>query len=250
MIGHRGVAACAPENTLAGFKLAAQQGIDWIEFDLRLTKDNQLVIFHDALLQRTTNESGWVHDKTLSELITLDAGSWFHPKFQNEKIPSFVHALPLLLSLNLTLNIELKLPQDPSLHHVNTFAKELSNTLHYHWPKELPLPLVSSFYWPILHQLRSAIPTLPLGFLNKTCSPALLLEIAKTPNAACHTHFEALTPEILLFAKEIQVPLLSYTVNDPTIAATLLDQGIFAIFSDDPTKIIQHLQTTYVNIAG
>ncbi|MFI4937558.1 MAG: glycerophosphodiester phosphodiesterase family protein [Candidatus Berkiellales bacterium] len=248
IIGHRGVAALAPENTLASFQLAAKQGIDWVEFDLRLTKDDQLVIFHDDSLQRTTNGEGFVHEKTLNELIALDAGSWFHPDYHAEKIPHFNEIFPELLMMNLTLNLELKLPSNPTLEHVQGFARSLTELLQIHWPKDLNLPLISSFHWPILFLLRNLTPTLPLGFLTKTCTESVLQEIAEIPNSACHTHFQSLTPELLLLANEYDVPVLTYTVNDPETAIRLLEQGVFAVFSDDPLQILRHMLKRHDNM--
>ncbi len=70
-IGHRGASAYAPENTLKSFKKAIEMGVDAIEFDVRKTKDNRLVVFHDANVKRTTNGRGLVADLTLSEIKDL-----------------------------------------------------------------------------------------------------------------------------------------------------------------------------------
>ncbi len=87
VIGHRGAASLAPENTFAGFDLALELGVDAIETDVQKTKDGRLVIFHDSQVQRTTNGSGVLQELTWDELEKLDAGSWFHPRFKGEKIP-------------------------------------------------------------------------------------------------------------------------------------------------------------------
>ena len=77
IIGHRGCAGYAPENTLEGIHTAADMGIEWVEFDVKLTKDQVPILFHDETLDRTTNSSGEVKDLTLSEIKELDAGSYF-----------------------------------------------------------------------------------------------------------------------------------------------------------------------------
>jgi glycerophosphoryl diester phosphodiesterase len=87
VIGHRGAASLAPENTFAGFDLALQLGVDAIETDVQRTKDGRLVLFHDARIERTTNGRGWLQHMAWHELRELDAGSWFHRRYTGERIP-------------------------------------------------------------------------------------------------------------------------------------------------------------------
>ena len=87
-IAHRGASGYAPENTFAAFDLAAEMNADMIELDVQLTKDRQIVVIHDDRVDRTTNGSGFVKDFTLEELQKLDAGSWYGPAFQGERIPT------------------------------------------------------------------------------------------------------------------------------------------------------------------
>ena len=87
VIAHRGASGQAPENTLAAIHKALAIGVDMIEMDVRQTRDGAIVLMHDRTLNRTTNGKGRVAKKSLSELQTLDAGSWFDPSFANERIP-------------------------------------------------------------------------------------------------------------------------------------------------------------------
>lgn len=115
LIAHRGASSYAPEHTAAAYKLAIAQGADYVEQDLQVTKDGQLVCLHDLTLERTTNAkdvfpgrartlhregaelTGWhVTDFTLAEIKQLDAGSWFAPKFKGEKILTFQEAIDLV----------------------------------------------------------------------------------------------------------------------------------------------------------
>ncbi|MDW7658059.1 MAG: glycerophosphodiester phosphodiesterase family protein [Bacillota bacterium] len=86
VIGHRGACAYAPENTQASFKIAYDMGVDSIETDIRCTCDGVLVLCHDALVDRTSNGRGPVEKHTYEQLLTLDFGSWFSPRFANERI--------------------------------------------------------------------------------------------------------------------------------------------------------------------
>jgi glycerophosphoryl diester phosphodiesterase len=87
VIGHRGAAALAPENTWDSFDLALALGVDAIETDIRATSDGELVLIHDQQLQRTTNGQGLVNATSWSIIQTLDAGSWFSNQYRNARIP-------------------------------------------------------------------------------------------------------------------------------------------------------------------
>jgi glycerophosphoryl diester phosphodiesterase len=114
-VAHRGASAYAPEHTLAAYRLAIEMGADYVEQDLAVTRDGVLICLHDASLERTTNveelfphrvstaniegneRRAWVaNDFTLAEIKTLDAGSWFDPKFKGETIPTFDEAIALI----------------------------------------------------------------------------------------------------------------------------------------------------------
>ena len=130
LVAHRGASAYAPENTVPAFRLAADQGATFVEFDLRLTKDGQIVCLHDDSLERTTDVEDifaerfqsvpgaggqsarrWLlSDFTLAELRRLDAGSWFGPSFRGTRIPTFAETIDALRGRS-GLFIELKSPE-------------------------------------------------------------------------------------------------------------------------------------------
>ena len=108
IIGHRGAFNSAPENTLSAFRKAAQLGARWVEIDVRLSSDKVPVIFHDNVVNRTTNGQGPVGTFTLDSLKKLDAGSYYHTDFSGEKIPTLLETIRLCIELNLGINIEIK----------------------------------------------------------------------------------------------------------------------------------------------
>jgi glycerophosphoryl diester phosphodiesterase len=130
LIAHRGASAYAPENTVPAFRLAADQGATFVEFDVQLTKDRQIVCLHDESLERTTDveqvfperfrsvmgpngqtTKRWMlADFTLAEVRRLDAGSWFGPSFKGTRIPTFGETIDALRGRS-GLFIELKLPE-------------------------------------------------------------------------------------------------------------------------------------------
>ena len=107
VVGHRGAPSRAPENTLASFQAALDIGVDAIELDVHLTRDGHLVVIHDQNLARTTNGKGLVHEHTLAELKTLDAGSWFNASFAGERIPTFEEVIALI-GRRVPLQVEIK----------------------------------------------------------------------------------------------------------------------------------------------
>ena len=109
VIGHRGAASLAPENTFAGFGLALQLGVDVIETDVQRTKDGKLVLFHDARIERTTNGRGWLRRMAWEELRGLDAGSWFHRWYTGERIPLLTDFLQRYGS-KIPIELEVKQP--------------------------------------------------------------------------------------------------------------------------------------------
>ena len=137
VVAHRGASAYAPEHTLAAYQLAIEQGADYVEQDLAVTKDSVLICLHDASLERTTNveqlfpnrvstqtiegktRRAWLaNDFTLAEIKSLDAGSWFDPKFKAEKVPTFDEAVALIRG-KAGIFPELKVPEIYAGRNVN-----------------------------------------------------------------------------------------------------------------------------------
>ena len=106
---HRGWYAKYPENTVPAFRAAVELGVDQVETDVRVTADGELVLIHDATLDRTTNGTGKVIDMTFEELRALDAGSWKGEEFKGYQIPTFKEFMEYMATLpEMTLDIELK----------------------------------------------------------------------------------------------------------------------------------------------
>lgn len=105
---HRGASAYRPENTMASFQKALQLGTDMLELDVQLTKDNQIIVFHDFDLQRIAKREGMIKDFTYAELKDIDVGSWFSEEYHAERIPLFEELLELAQN-KVWINIELKI---------------------------------------------------------------------------------------------------------------------------------------------
>ena len=107
-IAHRGLNQAYPENTIPAFEGALAAGADFIETDIRTTRDGVLVVIHDGTVDRTTNGTGRVRDFTLAELQALDAGGWFAPEFTGLRVPTFLEVARLVSSQGRSLYIDFK----------------------------------------------------------------------------------------------------------------------------------------------
>lgn len=112
VVAHRGLAPGYPENTLLAFRHALSLGVDFIEVDLRMTKDGIPVIIHDDTVDRTTDGQGGVETFTLSEIKKLDAGSLVGPEFAGTRIPTLEETLALVTSLGGKLLMDIKSSSD------------------------------------------------------------------------------------------------------------------------------------------
>lgn len=110
VIGHRGIAAAYPENTLISFEKAVEGGVDAIEFDVHMTRDEQLVVTHDPTVNRCSNGTGDVNSYTLNQLKALDFGKWKSPEFAGTRIPTLDETLDAIHAKRpeLFLLVELK----------------------------------------------------------------------------------------------------------------------------------------------
>ena len=105
---HRGASAFYPENTMAAFAGAAEQGADWIELDVHMSSDGQIFVMHDSSFKRTTGVSQYAWALTYAEIAGLDAGSFFGPEFAGERIPLLTEAIACAKEEGIRLNIEIK----------------------------------------------------------------------------------------------------------------------------------------------
>jgi len=234
VIGHRGAAAFAPENTLAGFRAAKALGCAWVEFDVRLTADNTLVVCHDDALARTTGARGRVSKLPLARLRALDAGSWFGPGFAGERVPTLDETLSLCRDLGLGANVEIKAERNRGPATVAAVAASLARL-----GPNLPPILVSSFIAAAVAAAATAMPSIPRGMLWHSL-PRNWHRVAKRLGCATiHCSQTDLTKTVAATVCDAGYPLLAYTVNDPARAQQLFAWGITSVFSDAPDIIVR-----------
>lgn len=250
VIGHRGYCQIAPENTLPSFQLAATAGADLVELDYHHTKDDQLIVIHDAELDRTTDATNrWrathvrVADKTAAEIQSLDAGSWFDSKYAGTKIPLLPEALDTIQKASVTL-IERKAGEPVSCIRLLQ-TKGLINRV-----------VVQSFDWQYLKQFHDLLPEQALGALGppshtsagenidskkmgakeKELSARWLDDLAKT-GAKVAVWNQQVSKEAVALAHERGLKVWIYTINDPALANRLLDMGVDGLITNNASLI-------------
>ena len=230
IIGHRGCAGYAPENTLEGIHTAADMGVKWVELDVKLSKDQVPIIFHDDTLERTTNTSGAIAELTYDEIKELDAGSWFGESFIGARIPSLEEAIDVLLERELGLNLEIK----PCPGREKETAEAALDILSSIWDDHERV-LISSFQHVSLEAAFDVAEDWPRGLLIPEEWPENWAEMADYLKVSTiNLHGNSVTREQVESAVDLDLPVLAYTINEPDRARFLQSWGVDCFFSDVP----------------
>lgn len=230
IIGHRGAAAYAPENTFAAFNKALSLGCRHIEFDVMLSADGEPFVIHDESLKRTTNGRGDVGLVNADYLESLDAGNWFARRFRGEKIPHLSDVIKWLIFSNVNANIEIK--PYPGTAQQTTVA--VLSCINRYWSNEKLLPLISSFNLDALQWCRTLAPEMPLGLLLHEWDENWLTLAEDLSCYSINLNRKIIKPERVMAIKEKGYVVLVYSVNRKRQARKLLGLGVDALFSDYP----------------
>lgn len=228
-VAHRGAAGEAPENTLAAMETGASSGAPYVEIDVRSSRDGELVVIHDADLERTTDGSGKVAQTDRSQLRAIDAGGWYDPAFEGERIPTLAEGMARLRGWQGTLVIEAK---DPDAQ--GEMATELAAVLK---ANPSPATMVVSFDHRWLRQLRRRIPEIPIGQLS--IYPLGLPSPSEADRIGVFWLAPLLDPTLLPRAHRTGLEVWVWTVDAPPLQDLLAWIGVDAITTNLPTEAIQ-----------
>ncbi|KIL45100.1 glycerophosphodiester phosphodiesterase [Jeotgalibacillus soli] len=235
IFGHRGASGHFPENTLIAFQETRIAGANGIELDVQMSKDRQLIVMHDETIDRTTNGSGYIKDMTYEILKALDAGSWFHSSFSNEKIITLDEVLEWATGEgnHLTINIELKNDQ---IFYDGLEEAVLNLVQQYHLEDRV---IISSFNPKSLQKVRSLHKTIDIGYLIEG-KPPDTVEIAKQIGAnAIHCQEVFALSEKGQTARAEGLLLRVYTVNDTNAIERLKHAEVSVIMTDYPAEFVK-----------
>jgi glycerophosphoryl diester phosphodiesterase len=246
VIGHRGARAVRPENTLVSLRHAASLGVDALEFDLHLARDGEPVVHHDPTLDRSTDATGPVRDRTSAELASVnaayrfstDGGRSFPFRDCPEPVPTLREALAAIPDLPLIIEMKTVEVARPAL----AILRETGN---------LPRVLIGSFLDEALIPFQEAgVPVSP-GSRTLTRQYLLALFGARPQHlpyqALCIPRYHRAIPlPVIGFAQMMRAaggPTHVWTINDPARAASLWRAGINGIISDDPEQMLRLRET-------
>ncbi|TAD91879.1 MAG: glycerophosphoryl diester phosphodiesterase [Alphaproteobacteria bacterium] len=236
LIGHRGSAATAPENTLSGIRAAYEAGAGAVEVDVKLTRDGVAVLMHDDTLARTTNGVGRMVDADWATVKGLDAGyaSRFGTRFADEPVPRLDAVLTCVIELGMAINLEIK----PCPGRERETALATVEAVRRLWPADRPWPVLSSFQRDCLVTVREVAPDLPRGYLVEALGPDWLAEATALGVATVHPGRKHLSDDQARSVVASGLPLIVWTVNDDSEAKHLLGLGAAGIITDDPASLM------------
>jgi glycerophosphoryl diester phosphodiesterase len=250
IIGHRGAAAVAPENTIAAFNRALRDGADGIEFDVRLARDGVPVIIHDATLRRTALRPGTVSDVTGSELQRVDVGSWFnkkHPEaaqeeYEQETIPSLAQLFEAMAENDSLHYLEMK-SDDAEVERLAAAVVKLINDFSF-----ADRVIVESFHLPALQAVKeidSRIRTAAL-FESRLRGPVAVLRSRKAVSLASDVganeialHHSLATRSLTDQAIQSDLPVVVWTVDNPVWIKRAKSRGVHALITNDPATMVR-----------
>ncbi|WNK01086.1 glycerophosphodiester phosphodiesterase family protein [Thalassospiraceae bacterium LMO-JJ14] len=233
VIGHRGAAGLAPENTLISLRRARLEGAAWVEFDIMLSADGVAILFHDDKLDRTTSGKGPVARQNFDQIRRLEAGAWFGASYAGTRVPTFAEAMQTLADEGLGANVEIK----PYPGLVRETAIATCKLIAEAWPSGVPGPVISSFEQDAMAVARDMLPDSARAMLFGKLPKNWKDIVAALDCRAVHASNRHVTEQVVRDVTSAGFPLRIYTVNDPARAKTLREWGVSSVFTDRPDLI-------------
>jgi glycerophosphoryl diester phosphodiesterase len=237
VLGHRGASADAPENTLAAFRLAVEQGADGVELDAWRCASGEVVVVHDEDLSRVGGAPLRVPDSPLAALRALDVGSWKGERFRGERIPLLSEVLEALPGA--VVNVELKSRGGRDLGLAHAAAEAI-------WQARAGgRVVVSSFDWRLVAAFRLASPDVATGLLfegTRAWRLRTALGFRALRPAAVHPERGLATDARVRRWSERGLAVNVWTVDDPGEAVRLARAGAAGIITNAPARIAAALR--------
>ncbi|GAA4839573.1 glycerophosphodiester phosphodiesterase [Paenibacillus vulneris] len=230
IIAHRGAKGHAPENTLGAFRLGVEQGCEAIELDVHLSADGEIIVCHDETLNRTTNGTGKIIDKTLAEIQALDAGSWHSEVYRGEKVPTLGEVFDLVPD-SIMINVEVKNSYDGRMDRkLVEFLRERSL---------FDRVVVSSFDHKCLCAIKRLEPKVKIGLLYqlRLADAAAYAKTLGVDVYSLHPDYRIVDKEDVEKADRAGIQVYPYTANDEKDLRALMDLGVSGIITDFPDRL-------------
>jgi len=231
-VAHRGFSSIAPENTLASFEKGIDSGANMLEIDVMLSKDEQLIVFHDYHLGRTTNGSGLVSRVTAGHIRSLDAGIWFDEAYRNERVPLLDEVLEMSRG-RVKLDIEMKHRRH---NGISPLVERCIRAVERHHMREEVM--FSSFNFEalrILHYKSPGFRFAPLYRHNLNPTPRSF-PLQYNAHGVVLNHLFLNKTTVIQF-HNLGLKVFVYTVNGPRRIERMITMGVDGVISDNPTAV-------------
>ena len=238
IIAHRGDLSNAPENTLPAFQRAYDSGADGIELDVRLTRDDRLVVFHDRSLKRIGGVRGLVTNTTLAEMRSLDVGGWFGPEFRGLQAPTLDEVFELLPH-DYLINVEMKAVID----RMRLISHKVAEVVKRHGRQESTL--VSSFNPISLWELRKIEPSILRGYIWSRRHPPPIRSRCFSRMVRAHWYDPAhgsYNPRLMRNMRRRNVKTLAWDVDFDRDLARMAANRLDAVVTDDLFGLLKKRQ--------
>ncbi len=224
--GHRGLSSLYPENTMIAYRKAYEAGMDGIELDVHMTKDGELVLIHDYILDRTTEGTGFIKDFNYKDIKKLNAGKKFNERFASEKIPALKEVLKFFENKDFGINIEIK----AGYRFYKDIEKKVIDEIYKYYNKDKII--ISSFdHYSILRckEIDASIKTgalveaslyKPWDYLNKLKADYI------------HPQFLSVTDDFIDEAANEGYKINTYTVDDIKMIKHFIDKNLNIIITN------------------
>ena len=232
VVAHRGASRYAPENTLAAFRLALDQGARAVECDVRRTRDERLVVIHDATVDRTTDGSGLVSALPLETVRSFDAGRWFGAQYAGERVPLLEDLLRLVRGRAL---IQVHIKNDPS-PAAGIEAQVLSELVRCGMEGEA---LVMSFDPESIRVVRSLRSEVATGILHAARPAEIVASARETGATALCLERTYLDREVVAQARSARLGVCVWTVDHEAAFKRCQELGVDAVTSNDPLLLLR-----------
>ena len=234
-IAHRGGLAYAPENTLAAIKNAIKIGADYVEIDVHLSKDGEVVVIHDDTLDRTTDGTGLVREKTMKDLMRLDVGRWFSYEFEGEKVPTLGEVFDLAKD---KIGVVIEIKNGPYFYE-NIEKKILDIAEEKGMLSKI---IVISFDHEAIKRVKAIDPLVKTGllyFANIVDMEHLADETGARFMCPC---WKMVTPDTVRRAKEAGLKINIWTLDEPQLIRKFLEMGVDCISSNMPDVLLNEIE--------
>ncbi len=236
IFAHRGFSGKYPENTMLAFEKAVEIGVDGIELDVHLTKDNELVIIHDEDIKRTCDGEGLVKDMTLSQLKKFDASATFRGVYGFCGIPTLREYFELVKDTNIITNIELK----TGVYEYPTIEERVVDMI-----REFGLEdniILSSFNHFTIMRCKKIAPEIKRGFLSGDWIVDFGKYTSEKDVHCCHPWHITLSEENVEEMHNAGCEINTWTVNEYEDIVRLADMGVDSLIGNFPDRMIEKLR--------